>query len=128
MYKQGITTGYSKRLQVLLLCVCIMLQPLTAWSLTGDDLPDFGAASGNILSPAAELRLGKMFMRYVRASQSVLDDPLLEEYLKNLGESLVDNSDGLGSQFRFFFVDDPQINAFAGPAGHIGIDRRHLLQ
>jgi len=127
MHKHGITTEYLKRLQVLLLCTCIMFQPLTAWSLTGDDLPDFGAASGNLLSPAAEQRLGKIFMRWVHANQGVLDDPLLEEYLKNLGESLVDNSDGLGTRFRFFFVDSPQINAFAGPAGHIGINTGLML-
>lgn len=90
-------------------------------------MPDFGSASGNMLSPAAEQRLGKMFMRYVHASQDVLDDPLLEEYLKNLGESLVDNSDGLGNRFRFFFVESPQINAFAGPAGHIGINTGLML-
>jgi predicted Zn-dependent protease len=112
---------------MVLLCACLILNPLPAWSLTGDDLPDFGAASGNMLSPLAEQRLGKAFMRWVRGNQDVLDDPLLEEYLKNLGESLVKNSDGLGTQFHFFFVDSPDINAFAGPAAYLGINTGLML-
>lgn len=127
MNNRNSTRLYPKRFQILLLCVCVILQPLTAWSVTGDDLPDFGAASGNVLSPVAEQRLGKQFMRWVRASQDVLDDPVLEEYLKNLGESLVKNSEGLGSHYRFFLVNSPQINAFAGPSGHIGINTGLLL-
>ena len=119
--------AYLRPFQMVLLCACLVLNPLPAWSLTGDDLPDFGAASGNMLSPLAEQRLGKAFMRWVRASQDVLDDPLLEEYIKNLGESLVKHSDGLGNQFHFFFVDSPQINAFAGPAGYLGINTGLML-
>ncbi len=110
-----------------LLCASLILSPVHVWSLTGDDLPDIGAASGSVLSPAAERRLGKEFMRWVRSSQNVLDDPLLEEYIKNLGDSLVEQSDGHGSKFNFFFVDSPQINAFAGPSGNIGINTGLML-
>jgi predicted Zn-dependent protease len=127
MNKQDTTKAYLGQFQLVLLCVCLVLNPLPAWSLTGDDLPDIGAASSSILSPAAEQRLGKAFMRWVRSTQDVLDDPLAEEYLKNLGESLVKHSDGLGSRFRFFFVNSPQINAFAGPAGHLGVNTGLML-
>lgn len=119
--------AYPRPFLMVLLCACLVLNPLPAWSLTGDDLPDFGAASGNLLSPQDEQRLGKAFMRWVRATQDVLDDPLLEEYIKNLGESLVEHSHGLGNRFRFFFVNSPQINAFAGPAGYLGINTGLML-
>jgi len=127
MNKPGTTMAYARPFQMVLLCACLILNPLPAWSLTGDDLPDIGAASGNMLSPVAEQRLGKAFMRWVRGSQDVMDDPLLEEYLKNLGDSLVKNSDGLGNQFHFFFVDSPAINAFAGPAGYLGVNTGLML-
>ena len=40
---------------------------------------------------------------------------------------LVNNSTASGSRFFFFLIDDPQINAFAGPGGYIGIYTGLLL-
>ncbi len=85
------------------------------------DLPDMGAASGNLLSPYRERQLGKAFMRYVRATQQVIDDPLLDDYINELGRRLVENSEARGSDFTFFLVKDSRINAYAGPGGYIGV-------
>ena len=116
----------KKRAAILLTLTAISYgQP--GWSITGDDLPDMGSAASSVLSPAQEERLGKAFMRWVRASQPVIDDPLLEEYIRDLGETLVKHSNGLGSHFKFFLVDDPVVNAYAGPNGHIGVYTGLLL-
>jgi len=84
------------------------------------DLPDFGDSAGAAISPAQERRLGQAFMRHVRSSEKVVDDPLLAEYVQSLGRRLAAQS-AAGTSFRFFLVDDPSINAFAGPGGYIGI-------
>ncbi len=84
-------------------------------------LPDFGDVSGNVLTPAAERRLGQAFMRSVRASEKVLDDPLLDDYLTDLGKRLTRHTDAGVDGFHFFFLQDPSVNAFAGPGGYIGV-------
>ncbi len=97
---------------------------------TGDELillPDMGASAGNLMTPAQERRLGQQFMRSVRASTKVVDDPLASEYIQDLGNRLVSHYPSTGKQFTFFLVDDQQINAFAGPGGYIGVNTGLLL-
>ncbi len=84
-------------------------------------LPEIGDPSGNLLSPAQERRLGQAFMRQIRASQPVIDDPLMNSYIQRLGQRLVTASDAVGRNFHFFLIRSSQINAFAGPGGYIGI-------
>ncbi|WP_456414026.1 M48 family metalloprotease [Thiolapillus sp.] len=104
---------------LLILSLCVL--PVPGRSELGDDLPEIGAASGNLFTPLQEQQLGKTFMRYIRATQPVIDDPLLDDYINKLGNSLVEHSEGLGSKFTFFLVDSPVINAYAGPGGYIGV-------
>jgi len=84
-------------------------------------LPDIGDPSGNLLSPAEDQRLGQAFMRSVRAIQPVITDPLLNAYIQSLGSRLAVNSDDPSRPFHFFLIEDPQVNAFAGPGGYIGV-------
>ncbi|MGB5450940.1 MAG: M48 family metalloprotease, partial [Sedimenticolaceae bacterium] len=91
------------------------------------ELPDLGNTAGGLMTPKRERELGKAFMRSVRRSERVMDDPVLSDYIQNLGQSLVNNSTASGSRFFFFLIDDPQINAFAGPGGYIGIYTGLLL-
>lgn len=89
--------------------------------VTGSDLPDFGDSSGSLISPAQEMELGEAFMHSVRAQARLVSDPDLNQYIKRLGARLVANSDAPGYPFTFFVVQDPSVNAFAGPGGYIGI-------
>jgi len=85
------------------------------------DLPDFGSSADRVISSAQERRLGKEFMKSVRRALPVIDDPLLTDYLENLGNRLVAASATGGGRYNFFLIEKPTINAFAGPDGHIGI-------
>jgi predicted Zn-dependent protease len=91
------------------------------------ELPDLGASADNVLSPAAEQRLGRAFMNSVRASEVVIDDPYLSSYIRQLGFQLASNSDAAGRHFNFFMIDSGSINAFAGPDGYIGINSGLIL-
>ncbi len=84
-------------------------------------LPEIGDSSGNILTPAQEKRLGQAFMRSVRNHFPVVTDPFIADYIQSLGDKLASNSDAADQQFNFFLINNAVVNAFAGPAGHIGI-------
>ncbi len=56
-------------------------------------------------------------MQQLHQQRLLIEDPLLTDYIQRLGERLAPP----GHTFRFFLIDRPDINAFAGPGGHIGI-------
>lgn len=91
------------------------------------DLPEMGKSADAVLSPQEEEKLGEAFMRKLRESDKLLDDPALDAYLDHLGYRLVAHSDDPAQKFTFFMLDDPTINAFAVPGGYIGINSGLML-
>jgi beta-barrel assembly-enhancing protease len=85
------------------------------------NLPALGDVTSEDLSPANERRLGEAVMRQVRADPSWLPDPDTTEYLNALGFRLVAASPARHSDFSFFAMRDPMLNAFALPGGFIGV-------
>jgi predicted Zn-dependent protease len=84
-------------------------------------LPDLGSPSDQYLTPNDEVRLGQAFMQNIRETQAVVTEPLISEYIQNLGNRLLKHSEAAGQPYHFFVIEEPVINAFAGPGGHIGI-------
>ncbi|HSO82177.1 M48 family metalloprotease, partial [Thiocapsa sp.] len=84
-------------------------------------LPDMGSSSDSMMTRTAEVRLGRLFMRSVRKALPVMDDPLATSYIESLGTALVEADPTAGGSFTFFLIDEPVINAFAGPGGYIGV-------
>ena len=66
-------------------------------------------------------------MRNVRSALPMVTDPIVEEYVQNLGYRLASHSSNYYRNFHFFVVDSTQINAFAGPGGYIGINSGLIL-
>jgi len=110
-----------------LLCLNILMPAHAAEPSPNLALPDFGDASGTLMSPQEEQRLGEEFMRNVRRSVKIIDDPQVEEYIQNLGYRLVAGADPQPYRFTYFVVQDPEINAFAGPGGYIGVNSGLIL-
>lgn len=88
-------------------------------------LPDIGDSAGNI-TPAEEYRTGEAVIRNIRRAGGVLDDPLIQSYLNELGFRLVAPSESQ-QLFHFFLIKDNAINAFALPGGFIGINAGLIL-
>ena len=84
-------------------------------------LPDMGDPSQQVLGPDDERRIGQRIMARLREADLVLDDPLATEYLAALGNRIALHADGATNPFRFFWVRDPELNAFALPGGFIGV-------
>ncbi len=90
-------------------------------------LPSMGPDSSKRLSAEDEKVLGDAFMRSVRLQLPISEDPEVSEYIWHLGYRLVATSSYKEKSFHFFIVNQPSINAFAGPAGYIGINAGLIL-
>jgi predicted Zn-dependent protease len=84
-------------------------------------LPDIGSADGSLVTQAHERKIAEQVMRNLRQEDLILDDPELNEYIQSLGHRLSSHLDGMDERFDFFILKDMQINAFALPAGFIGV-------
>lgn len=88
-------------------------------------LPDLGDASSRVVSSEDERILAEQIMRAIRKDPSYLDDPLLSDYLNDLGRRLARTLQADPAHptttFEIFGVRDSTINAFAMPGGFIGI-------
>lgn len=101
----------------------IVLMFFHSLSLQGEELniPDIGDTAATALTLNDEKIMGEAVVRNIRRAGKLVDDPLLTEYINNLGNKLVSVSDNQHYQFKFFIVDEKTINAFALPGGFIGI-------
>ena len=90
-------------------------------------LPDIGDSSATSLTPADEKRIGQDMMRSIRQSGSLINDPEIENYVRNLGYRLVSASDEGAAGFNFYVIDNPTINAFAMPGGYVVIHSGLIL-
>ena len=117
------TSTFKKPFHALLLGSLLAITvwvPVPAKSLYSD-LPDIGDSAGAVISPEQEKQLGGYMMRQLRQSGIVLNNLVITAYLTSLGQRLAANSEEPTWQFTFFVVNEPSINAFAGPGGYIGV-------
>jgi predicted Zn-dependent protease len=104
--------------------LALMLASLVFVSGAGADdinLPDMGSPADAVLSSNDEARLGRMIMRDIRRSGQVVEDPLVIEYVNEIGSRIGAQTNDGDHDFTFFVIDDPRINAFALPGGYIGV-------
>lgn len=116
-------TGALSKLRYSLLTAAICLLPMLSSpeSQAQTSLPDLGDSSTTALSPAEEVKLGRRFMRQVRAQLPLIEDSDLTNYLNQLGERLAVAAQISPDRLEFFLIDDPSLNAFAAPGGYIGV-------
>ncbi|ALF89016.1 Beta-barrel assembly-enhancing protease [Ralstonia solanacearum] len=98
------------------------------------ELPDMGDPSTAALSPEMERRLGDRVMRQIHRDPDYVPDPLLSDYLNDIGYRLIESArrqhvagSTSASSFELFAVRDPGINAFALPGGYIGVNTGTLV-
>ncbi len=84
-------------------------------------LPEIGTSGFSVLSLDKERIIGQAMMRQLRASQPLIQDPVLIEYINHLGNLLVKNAQDVNYAFEFFLINNNELNAFAFFGGHVGI-------
>ncbi|HZD52224.1 MAG TPA: M48 family metalloprotease [Woeseiaceae bacterium] len=85
------------------------------------NLPDIGSPADAVLSKSDEARIGRQIMHSIRASGKLVEDPIVTEYINEIGHRLSAQVNEGDHEFTFFVVEDPQINAFALPGGYVGV-------
>ena len=90
-------------------------------------LPDIGSSAGSVLSPARQAEYGAMTLAQLRHEGYILDDPLMDGWLRDVGLRLAASSDRPQQSFTFFMLRDRQINAFATLGGYIGMNAGLVL-
>ena len=84
-------------------------------------LPEIGISGFSVLSLDKERQIGQAMMRQLRASQPLIQDPVLIEYINHLGNQLIKNAQDVNYAFKFFLINNNELNAFAFFGGHVGI-------
>lgn len=93
----------------------------------GTRLPDIGSSAGTVLSPADQHAYGQMLLSQLRNYDYILEDPLVDIWLRGLGSRLAAASDDPKQDFTFFMMKDRQVNAFATVGGYIGVNAGLVL-
>ena len=90
-------------------------------------LPDIGSSAHSLLGPSQQEEYGQMLLAQLRHYDYVLDDPLVDAWLRGLGNRLAAASDQPAQPFTFFMLKDRSINAFATLGGYIGTNAGLVL-
>lgn len=102
-----------------LLAIITAVMPLSLLAHPADTLPEMGTAAGSTLSVAQEMQLGDYYLRQLRGSAPLIDDPLLADYINSLGGRLVAQAGSVQTPFHFFLINNDEINAFAFFGGNV---------
>lgn len=81
---------------------------------TGGLLGDF-----NLISPEQEEQLGMELSQEIARQETVIEDPALAGYVREIGQNLVSVSMDPSRDYRFYVLKQDQVNAFAIPGGHL---------
>ncbi|KUJ71423.1 M48 family metalloprotease [Thiomicrospira sp. WB1] len=90
------------------------------------DLPDLGAPDLVTYTPEKEKALGRAFSTTLHTQFAMIQDPTLLDYIRQIGARITSKTASHRS-YRFYVIDRPEINAFAGPNGIIGLHAGLIL-
>ena len=71
------------------------------------------------ISDEQEIEIGKQTNQQVLSQYQLYDNPQIQQYVSNLGQELINNSDSRDIPFKFQVVDSDEVNAFATPGGFV---------
>ena len=103
-----------------LIIVAVLLLPATLVAQAADEpKPGF-----NLFTRQQDVQLGQEAAGQVRKQMTIVNDPVLTNYVNAVGKRLMESPEAKASGFPFSFevVADPTINAFALPGGPMFIN------
>ncbi|MEA5104497.1 MULTISPECIES: M48 family metallopeptidase [unclassified Pantoea] len=109
----------KKSLLAALIPTLLLTPALSARADVSDTLPDMGTTAGSTLSINQELQMGDFYVRQLRASAPLINDPLLNQYINELGQRLVAHANSVRTPFHFFLIQNDELNAFAFFGGNV---------
>jgi predicted Zn-dependent protease len=79
------------------------------------------------LSIPEEEQLGRQMSRDLRSQLVFVRDPIVTAYVEDMGKGILDAAGRQPFEYHFYVVEDPELNAFAAPAGHIYVNTGTIL-
>ncbi|WP_137297797.1 M48 family metalloprotease [Psychromonas sp. SP041] len=99
----------------------LFLSSLSTISLASNDLPEIGTVGAGALTIEKEKQYGWAFNMIANQALPIIRDPVLNHYISELGQNIVSHSDSVKLPFKFFLVEDEDINAAAFLGGNVKI-------
>lgn len=109
----------KKSILAALIPTLLLTPALSVRADVSDTLPDMGTTAGSTLSINQELQMGDFYVRQLRASAPLINDPLLNQYINELGQRLVAHANSVRTPFHFFLIQNDELNAFAFFGGNV---------
>ncbi|MCO6537676.1 MAG: M48 family metallopeptidase [Gilliamella sp.] len=116
-----------KKTIALVLSTSLLLQSTSIVYADNINLPDIGTAAATTLSIGQEMEMGDYYMRMLRASAPIINDPVLNQYINDLGKKLVSKSESVKTPFHFYIMKSEVLNAFAFFGGNVVIHSKLIL-
>ncbi len=85
--------------------------------------PATGRNQLNFYGEESEIEMGQEADAEILASVGMYDDPLLQDYIQDLGHEIAASSERPHLPWDFKILDDPAVNAFALPGGYVYVTR-----
>jgi predicted Zn-dependent protease len=85
--------------------------------------PATGSHQLNFYGEESEIEMGREADAEIVASVGLYDDPLLQDYIQDLGMEIAASSERPNLPWSFKLLDDPSVNAFALPGGYVYVTR-----
>ncbi|MCF8110702.1 MAG: M48 family metalloprotease [Desulfobacteraceae bacterium] len=89
------------------LVICLMVRPPLVYA--------------GQMTVSEEKELAEEFLETVRRNFTIIEDPVIHNYVNELGQSIVSVLPPQPFEYKFYVIDQDGVNAFAGPAGNIFI-------
>ncbi|NTS75971.1 M48 family metallopeptidase [Catenovulum sp. SM1970] len=93
-----------------------------------NDLPEIGTAAASVLSLEKERLMGNVIRRQLQGSAPIIQDPIVDEYINDLGNRLLAKSDNVKFNFDFSVINANSINAFATFGGTVVIHNQTMFE
>lgn len=98
-----------------------LLLCLPSLGVANNDLPEIGTAGAAVLSIDQEKEYGWAFKLMANQALPIIHDPVLNHYIKSLGQNIVSHADSVKLPFEFYLIEDEEINAAAFLGGNVKI-------
>jgi predicted Zn-dependent protease len=118
------TSLLTLRWKVVIVCVIYFSNIASAIET---NFPDLGASSETILEAKNERLIGDMIMQKIHGSDFLIADPVVNEYLHEIGLNFTSQPHFCHINLDIFGVNTPEFNAFAFFGGHIAVHSGLLL-
>ncbi len=106
-------------LKLLCFALCLILSTLVR---AENALPTIGNSASGVVTIEQERKLGQAWLRVLRSRIETFNNPIVEEFVRNMIYNMAPNSQVQDRDFSIVIIDNSALNAFAVPGSIIGVN------